>query len=992
MTVPNGFELLKEQEIVELNTVVRLYRHEKSGAQLLSLVNDDENKVFGITFRTPPQDSSGIAHIMEHSVLCGSEKYPLKEPFIELEKGSLRTFLNAFTYPDKTCYPIASQNLQDFYNLIDVYVDSVFHPLIPPHILQQEGWHYKMKALDDPLTYKGVVFNEMKGVYSSPESSLARYSMQTLFPDNIYGVDSGGDPREIPNLTYVQFKLFHERYYHPSNAYIFFYGDDDPDERLRKMDAYLEGFTTVDSASGIAPQPYIGESRRFTVSYDPGEASEDEKGMVTVNWLLPDGNSESGLFDENRALAWSVLSYILIGTPASPLRKALIDSGLGEDVIGGGFDGQLMHPYFSIGMKGVSLEQGADGKVDERFRNINRVGALINQTLESLAKDGIDPEMIAAALNTTEFQLRENNTGSFPRGLLLMLRALTTWLYGGDPMTRLAYEAPLGYMKERLNADGRFFEEIIKIDLLENKHRSTVILQPETGLQEREEAEEKKRLDNERAALSKEDLLAVIGNTRRLKEIQETPDPPELLATIPSLKLSDIDKEVRSVPIEVDVQDGYTTLYHDLFTNGILYLDVGMDLHQLPREYLPYVSLFSRSLLEMGTESEDFVRLSQRIGRTTGGIHPSTLNSAIQGQETGTSWLFLRGKATIPQASDLLGILRDVLLTVHLDNQERFTQMVLEEKASMEASLIPAGHRYVNTRIRSMFSESGWVSEQMGGVSYLFFLRDLAQKVENNWGAVLNDLENIHSLLLNRQSMVVNATLDQENWRSIQPELGEFMFGLPAGAVNLQEWGTSQESRDEGLTIPAQVNYVGKGANLYKLGYKMDGSSSVINNYLRTTWLWDHVRVQGGAYGGFCMFNQRSGVYTFLSYRDPNLRETLDIYDRTGSYLRQLDQNRLSHDELTKSIIGVIGDMDAYQLPDAKGYTSLTSYLTGNTDERRQLRREQILNTSLEDFKVFGEVLDALKDEGVIIVMGSPDALKTANDGSDRPLEIMQVL
>jgi Zn-dependent M16 (insulinase) family peptidase len=990
MAVTNGFELLKEQEIEELNTVANLYRHVKTGAQLLSLVNDDENKVFGITFRTPPQDSTGVAHIMEHSVLCGSEKYPIKEPFIELEKGSLRTFLNAFTYPDKTCYPVASQNLQDFYNLIDVYVDAVLHPLIPPHILQQEGWHYELESLDAPLTYKGVVFNEMKGVYSSPESTLGRYSVQTLFPNNTYGVDSGGDPREIPNLTYADFKSFHERYYHPSNAYIFFYGDDDPDERLRKMDAYLDGFTLIDTASEIATQSYIEEPRRFTVSYDPGESSEDEKGMVTVNWLLPDG--DSGTFDENRALAWGVLSYILIGTPASPLRKALIDSGLGEDVIGGGFDGQLRQPYYSVGMKGISLGKGAEINENERFRNITQVEALIHQTLESLVEDGVEPDMIAAAMNTTEFQLRENNTGSFPRGLLLMLRALTTWLYNGDPMTRLAYEAPLENLKNRLATEDGFFEDIIKKDLLENMHRSTVVLQPEIGLQEQEEAAERERLENESAALSEGGLLEVIENTRHLKAIQETPDPPELLATIPSLRLSDLDEEVSRLPIDEHVQGGCTTLYHDLFTNGILYLDVGMDLHQLPKEYLPYVSLFGRSLIEMGTESEDFVRLSQRIGRTTGGIRTSTLNSAVQDQETGTTWLLLRGKATMTQASDLLGILRDVLLTIRLDNQERFLQMVLEEKASMETSLIPAGHGYVNTRIRSMFSESGWASEQMSGVSYLFFLRDLAQKVESEWGAVLNDLEVMHNTLLNRQGMMVNVTLDQDNWLLIQPELGDFMSGLPAGKLNIHDWGFSQEFRSEGLTIPAQVNYVGKGANLYKLGYQMDGSSSVINNYLRTTWLWDRVRVQGGAYGGFCMFNHRSGVYTFLSYRDPNLRETLDIYDRTGSYLRQLDQDRLSQDELTKSIIGVIGDMDAYQLPDAKGYTSMTRYLTGDTDERRQQRREQILHTSLKDFKAFGEVLDSLRDEGLVVVMGSPDALKTANDGSDRPLEIKQVL
>jgi Zn-dependent M16 (insulinase) family peptidase len=992
MTIINGFKLLDEKEIQELNTAARLYSHVGTGAQLLSLINDDENKVFGLVFRTPPDDSTGIAHIMEHSVLCGSEKYPLKEPFIELSKGSLNTFLNAFTYPDKTCYPVASQNLQDFYNLIDVYVDAVFHPLIPPHILQQEGWHFELDEVQEPLTYKGVVFNEMKGAYSSPDNTLARHSMKTLFPDNTYGVDSGGDPQEIPNLTYAQFKSFHERYYHPSNAYIFFYGDDDPDERLRLMEDYLKDFVTIEIDSTIKLQPNLDEARRFVVPYDPGEAKEEEKGMVTVNWLLTGGDPDTGLFTPEIALGWSILSYILVGTPASPLRKALIDSGLGEDVTGAGFDGQLRQPYFSTGLKGVSILPGAHAQDEGRFQVINRVEKLIFQTLDSLVQEGIDPDMIAAAVNTTEFQLRENNTGSFPRGLLLMLRALTTWLYDGDPISRLAYEAPLEIIKERLETNDRYFEALINNHLLNNSHRTTVILNPETGLQEREEAAEKERLANDKDAMTEKDLVSVIGNTRRLKEIQEAVDPPEVLATIPSLTLSDLDREVRSIPIDVDHQDGYEILYHDLFTNGILYLDVGLNLHILPKEYIPYVSLFGRSLLEMGTESEDFVKLSQRIGRTTGGILPLTFTSAIQGREEGVSRLFMRGKATTAQVKDLLAILRDVLLTVRLDNQERFRQMVLEEKASLEASLVPGGHRYVNARIRAMFSETGWASEQMNGVSYLFFLRELANMVEKDWSKVLEVLESMRRILVNRRAMVLNATLDRQNWLNLKAELLEFMGSLPAENFEAADWSSSLASRNEGLTIPAQVNYVGKGANLYKLGYKMDGSISVINNYLRTTWIWDQVRVQGGAYGGFCLFNHQSGVYTFLSYRDPNTVDTLDIYDRTGSYLRQLDQTRLSQDELTKSIIGVIGDMDAYQLPDAKGYSSMVRYLTGETDAIRQQRRDQILSTTNEDFNAFAEVLDRLREEGLVVVMGSAEAIRSVNNERDQPLEIKQVL
>jgi Zn-dependent M16 (insulinase) family peptidase len=971
MAVIHGFELLKEQEVPELNTRARYFRHVKTGAELLSLENDDENKVFGITFRTPPVDSTGIPHIMEHSVLCGSRKYPLKEPFVELVKGSLNTFLNAFTFPDKTCYPIASQNLQDFYNLIDVYVDAVFYPLLAPQTLQQEGWHYELDSLDAEMAYKGVVFNEMKGAYSSPENILGRYTQQSLFPGNAYGVDSGGDPRVIPQLTYHQFQEFHDTYYHPSNARIFFYGDDDPQERLRLMDSYLQDFDPLKVNSTITLQPAFEQPQQVTISYDPGEEAGDKKAMLTVNWLFPE------IADAQTRLAMDILSYILVGTPASPLRKALIDSGLGEDLTGGGLEGDLRQMYFSTGLKGARM--GDEGKVQ----------ALILDTLEKLVQEGIDPQMVAAAVNTTEFSLRENNTGSFPRGLALMLRSLTTWLYDDDPVAPLAFEAPLLAIKQRLEADEPYFENLIRSYFLENRHRTTVILEPESGLNQREEALENERLAKIKASMNAGELQSVVEDTRQLKLRQETPDPPEALATIPSLTLDDLDKENKLIPLVVTDLRGSQLLYHDLFTNGILYLDVGFDLHTLPQEYLPYVTLFGRSLVGLGTQSEDFVRLSQRIGSHTGGIHPTHLTSAVHDSSQGAAWLFLRGKATMQQSADLLEILRDVLLTVKLDNRERFRQMVLEAKASKEAGLVPGGHAIVNTRLRALFDEAGWIGEQIAGIDYLFFLRQLSEELEKDWPAVLEKLETMRSILVNRSSMLLNVTLDQKNWSGFQPRLLEFMDSLPAAPASPQQWRRDHGASFEGLTIPAQVNYVGKGANLYRLGYQLDGSIQVINNYLRTTWLWERVRVQGGAYGGFALFDHRSGVYTYISYRDPNLLTTLDNYDGTGQFLRQV---QLSQEELTKSIIGTIGDMDAYQLPDAKGYTSMIRFLCGDNDEMRQRMREQVLSTTQADFQAFGEVLDRLKEDGRVVVLGSKEDIEAANAQRGDWLQVKKVL
>ncbi len=972
-TAVHGFELVREQQIPELNTKARLFRHIKTGAQLLSMENKDENKVFGINFFTPPADSTGIAHIMEHSVLCGSRKYPVKEPFVELIKGSLNTFVNAFTFPDKTCYPVASQNVRDLYNLIDVYLDAVFYPRITPPILQQEGWHYELEDMSAPLVYKGVVFNEMKGAYASPDNLFARYSQHSLFPDTVYGVDSGGDPTVIPALTYEQFKQFHDTYYHPSNALIFFYGDDEPEERLRVLDRWLREFEPIPVSHRVAPQPRFSEPRRLVYPYDAGseDDSDAKKGMVTVNWLLVE-NGEPEI-----TLALDILAYLLIGTPASPLRKALIDSGLGEDLAGVGLESDVNPTYFSTGLKGIAVDDAP------------KVEALILQTLADLARNGIEPEMIESALNTVEFQLREQNTGNFPRGIAVMLGALTTWLHEGDPLAPLAFEAPLRAIKARLGSGERYLEGLIEQYMLNNPHRTTVLLKPEAGLTAQENDAEAERLAAVRAGMSDTDLQAVMDTMNALKQMQTTPDSPEALATIPSLTLADLDKHNKRIPLVVSQSQGSTVLYHDLFTNGIFYLNLGFNLHALPQEQLPYINLFSRALLEMGTQSEDFVKLSQRIGRTTGGIRATPFSSMISERDESTVWLFLNAKATTEHADDLLAILRDVLLTVKFDNPERFRQIVLEEKASREARLIPNGHLTAYARLKSAFNEADWAAEQMGGLEYLFFLRKLIDTMDRDWASVLATLEAIRERLLNRHTMLTNVALDQSNWAKVQPKFADFLGALPASAPTLAAWKPNYDLTNEGMVIPAQVNYVAKGANLYALGYELGGSNTVITNYLRTTWLWERVRVQGGAYGGFCVFNDLSGVFSYLSYRDPNLTSTLDNYDGAAGFLRDLE---LSAEEVTRSIIGAIGDVDAYQLPDAKAYTSMTRYLTGQTDEMLQAERDEILSTTAADFRAFGRALEPLKDQGRVVVLGSQEDIDAANASQPGLLRVAKVM
>ena len=976
MTLIEGFERLQVREIRELRTQAELFRHIKTGAQLLSLINDDDNKVFGITFRTPPKDSTGVAHILEHSVLCGSRKYPVKEPFVELLKGSLKTFLNAFTYPDKTCYPVASQNTQDFYNLIDVYLDAVFYPRIAPFILQQEGWHLELDDPEGNLNYKGVVFNEMKGNYSSPDNVLSEYSQQSLFPDTTYGLDSGGDPKHIIELTFEQFKDFHKRYYHPSNARIYFYGNDDPGRRLQLTNEVLKDFEPLSIDSTVALQAPFERPRRITRSYASAETDSSDpkaarRGMLTMNWLL------SETTDPELNIALQVLRYILLGMPGSPLRKTLIDSGLGEDLAGVGLESELRQMYFSTGLKGIRIEDAEP------------IEELILKTLENLAFGGIDPRTTEAAMNTIEFRLRENNTGSFPRGLNLMLRALTTWLYDSDPFCLLAFEAPLQALKSRIEASPQFFAGMIDRFLLKNAHRVTLILKPDPELAQKEETAERERLRAIKERLQPTQLQEIVSNTRELKRLQELPDQPEALAAIPILDLGDLDRTNKLIPQVLLEKEAVRIFYHDIFTNGVFYFDVGLNLHSLKQEHLPFVPLFGRALVEMGTEKEDFVALTQRISRKTGGIRPEVYSSASRTDERGSLWLFLRGKSMLPQVDELLGILRDVLLTMRLDNRERFRQMVLEEKARQEQKLVPSGHQIVNLRIRSHLSEADWASEQMGGVSYLFFLRNLARKVDEDWPAVLAALEEIRRDLVKRENTVLSATLDEEGWSQSEAKVSAFLGALPSAPFRRQTWSADYPSRFEGLIIPTQVNYVGKGANLYELGYQFHGSSQVISGYLRTSWLWEKIRVQGGAYGAFCMFDRLSGIMTFVSYRDPNLVTTLDSFDRSVDFLRSID---LSDSELTKAIIGTIGNIDSYLLPDARGFVATLRHLNGDAEEHRQKMREEVLATSAADFKAFAEVLEGFKREGIVKVLGSLSAIDDSSVQNPGWLNVLKVL
>lgn len=643
---------------------------------------------------------------------------------------------------------------------------------------------------------------------------------------------------------------------------------------------------------------------------------------------------------------------------------------------GGGLNSGLRQATFSIGLKDIDP---ADA---------DKVETLVLATLAGLVETGIAPLTLDAALNTVEFYLRENNTGSSPRGVVILFRALETWLYGGDPLAQLALDAPLAAIKTRVATGERYFEGLIARYFVSNPHRVTVLLRPDPDQANRETAEEEARLAAARAAMSPADLAAVMENSRTLKQLQEEPDTPEALASIPSLKLDDLPRHNKLIPIETSVLLDTKVLHHELFTAGIIYLDLGFDLHFLPAELLPYAGVFSQALLETGAGDQDFVSLSQRIGLATGGIQADKWVSAINHSKTAAAWLFLRAKAMPEKSAELLAILRDVLLTARLDDRERFCQIVLQEKANLESMLAPNGSYFAGTRLQASFSEAGWANEVTAGVSYLSFLRTLIEDIEAHWPVVEAALERIRATLVNRAAMLCNVTTDAVAWRGFGPQLAEFLAALPLAPAQQATWPTAQLPEAEGLTIPVTVNYVAKGANLYDLGYSSSGSTAVVGRYVSNSYLWDTVRVQGGAYGGSCRFDQRSGVFTFESYRDPNLLGTIDIYDGTAEFLKA---SELSDAELTRGIIGVIGVID-YQLPDAKGFTSMARHLVGDTDETLQRRREEVLATDAQDFRALGDVLEQAAKRGRVVVLGSEQAIGAANEQRSGFLAVSKVL
>jgi presequence protease len=875
-------------------------------------------------------------------------------------------------------YPVASCNERDFYNLVDVYMDAVFHPTLTPDTLAQEGHHFELEKVGDPVTIKGVVYNEMKGAYSSPDRVLASLSQRVLFPGTTYGVESGGHPRDIPDLTWEKFSGFYAEFYHPSNSRMWFYGDDLEEKRLEKANAVLSEFERLDVDTAVSLEPAWTAPKTFDYTYDAGSGDDlSKKVMATVNWLI---NEPIDQIDQEDSLALAVLNHVLLAMSASPLRKALTDAGIGDDVVGGGLESDIRQMTFSIGLKGMKAESVAE------------MEKIVFGVLRDVEKNGFPKEMIDASINSIEFSLRENNTGSFPKGLSFMLRSLTTWLHGADPLLPLKFEKALGDLKARLASGEPVFQTVLTKYILDNPHRALLTLRPDAEFAKNEDEVEKQRIADATKGFTSADFKKIVDETNRLKAKQSAHDDPVDLAKVPMLGRSDLDTKIKTISFDRHDEQGVTLLHHPLFTNGVVYVDMCFDMSRLPTDLLPLMSILAGSLTELGTTKRDFVGLQQEIARSTGGIRSSTYISqmyAANGDGPVVSKMTIRGKGMIDQIPALFNLMREIVMDVNIDNKDRIRQILIEERSALESGIASSGHQVGMGRLSGMFRRPSAADEAMGGIDFLKTVRNLIARVDSDWDSIVADFRKIQDVVVTRENMFVNVTTTSEDFKKVKPVMSSFLGNLPASSATTGAgWGDTVKlltRKNEGIIVPSSVNYVSKAANLCDLGFVPTGAHSLAAKHMGTSYLWDTVRVQGGAYGGFCRLDARTGTFQYSSYRDPNVKATVDAYDGAAAYMSNVS---LSDDELTKDMIGMIGGMDSYQLPDSKGFASALRFMMGDTDEMRQERRDEVLGASVKDFHELGEALEAVSQQGTIVVVGGEDALKKAqDDGIDMTLE-----
>ena len=951
------YEILDEHRVEDVQSDGFILRHKKSGARIAILSNNDDNKVFYIGFKTPPEDETGVPHIIEHTTLCGSKKFPVKDPFIELAKGSLNTFLNAMTYPDKTVYPIASCNDQDFKNLMDVYLDAVFNPNITKYeeIFKQEGWHYELTGKDDELKINGVVYNEMKGAYSSPDEVLSSQIYRSLFPDNTYSKDSGGNPEYIPKLTYEAYLNFYHKYYHPSNSYIYLYGDMDVVERLEWLDKeYLSLYDYKKVNSEINKQPAFDEIKNVETQYSiTMDDSQENKTYLSYNRVVGDS------LDEMLYQAFDVLDYALVSSPGAPVKQALIDAGIGDDVYGS-YDAGILQPVFSFVAKNANASQA------DEFESI------IENTLKEVVKTGINKEALLAGINSSEFKFREADFGQFPKGLLFGLNCLDSWLF--DDMKPFIHLECLGtFAKLRKAVDTDYFEKLIQEYLLDNTHGSSVTVKPKRGLgNEREEALAKE-LSDYKASLSDEEIKKLIEDTEHLKKYQEEPSSDEDLRKLPMLTRADMKKNAMPFSnIEDELLD-VKVVRHDIESNGIDYISFLFDAGDFAQSELGYLGFFTNALGLVSTERYSYTDLANATNIYTGGISTGTASHPdIKDRNNFVFKFEVKLKVLEKNLDKALELMEQMLLSSDFTDTKRLGELVAQIKARLQANLSSSGHLVAAMRSMSSFSRYALYQDELKGIAFYRSICHIEKELSESPKSVSDKLAAIAKKLFARNRMLISFTGNNEAYGNAKPSLEKVIAGFNKMSAVGNQAEVHFNTAKEAFIDASQIQYVAKTGDFICEGYEYTGALRLLRIILSYDYLWINVRVKGGAYGCMNTF-LRSGESYFVSYRDPNLSDTLDVYDRIPEYIKSFSPDER---DMTKYIIGTFSALDTPMNPEAKGSRSLSAYLEGITYEQIQKERNEILNAQPEDIRRLADLVEAVLKKDSICVIGNENMIK----------------
>lgn len=951
------YEILDEHRVEDVQSDGFILRHKKSGARIAILSNNDDNKVFYIGFRTPPEDETGVPHIIEHTTLCGSKKFPVKDPFIELAKGSLNTFLNAMTYPDKTVYPVASCNDQDFKNLMDVYLDAVFNPNITKYeeIFKQEGWHYELTGKDDELKINGVVYNEMKGAYSSPDEVLSSQIYRSLFPDNTYSKDSGGNPEYIPKLTYEAYLDFYHKYYHPSNSYIYLYGDMDVVERLEWLDReYLSLYDYKKVNSEINKQPAFDEIKNVEAQYSiTMDDSQENKTYLSYNRVVGD------TLDEMLYQAFDVLDYALVSSPGAPVKQALIDAGIGDDVYGS-YDAGILQPVFSFVAKNANASQA------DEFESI------IENTLKEVVKTGINKEALLAGINSSEFKFREADFGQFPKGLLFGLNCLDSWLF--DDMKPFIHLECLGtFAKLRKAVDTDYFEKLIQEYLLDNTHGSSVTVKPKRGLgNEREEALAKE-LSDYKASLSDEEIKKLIEDTEHLKKYQEEPSSDEDLRKLPMLTRADMKKNAMPFSnIEDELLD-VKVVRHDIESNGIDYISFLFDAGDFAQSELGYLGFFTNALGLVSTEKYSYTDLANATNIYTGGISTGTASHPdIKDRNNFVFKFEVKLKVLEKNLDKALELMEQMLLSSDFTDTKRLGELVAQIKARLQANLSSSGHLVAAMRSMSSFSRYALYQDELKGIAFYRSICRIEKELSESPKNVSDKLAAIAKKLFARNRMLISFTGNNEAYGNAKPSLEKVITGFNKMSAVGNQAEVHFNTAKEAFIDASQIQYVAKTGDFICEGYEYTGALRLLRIILSYDYLWINVRVKGGAYGCMNTF-LRSGESYFVSYRDPNLSDTLDVYDRIPEYIKSFSPDER---DMTKYIIGTFSALDTPMNPEAKGSRSLSAYLEGITYEQIQKERNEILNAQPEDIRRLADLVEAVLKKDSICVIGNENMIK----------------